>query len=69
MLISDFVTVSFRQVLRNWTRYQGVMIIISIGIAGLIVSPQRPAGRECFENPGAASALLDYSVQGEATDQ
>ena len=36
MLVADFFTVSFRQVLRNRARYQAVIIIIAIGIAGTI---------------------------------
>lgn len=36
MLIADFLTVSFRQVVRNRTRYQAVIVIISLGIAGTV---------------------------------
>jgi putative ABC transport system permease protein len=37
MLVSDFVKVSFRLILRNRSRYQGVILFIAFGIAGLIV--------------------------------
>ena len=37
MLISDLVEVCFRQIVRNRARYQGVVVIIALGIAGFVV--------------------------------
>lgn len=37
MLDADFIRVSMRQVVRNRSRYRGVVAIIALGIAGLIV--------------------------------
>jgi len=39
MVFADLLDISFRQILRDKTRYHGVLVVIALGIAGLIVVP------------------------------
>lgn len=72
MLASDFVQVCVRQIVRNRSRYRGVVAIIAVGIAGLIVlatlgrSVELGIGRNLEILGRACLIQAEWSTSGKA---
>ncbi len=72
MLVSDFVQVCLRQIVRHRSRYRGVIAIIAVGIAGLIVlatlgrSVELAVGRNLEILGRACLIQAEWSTNGTA---
>jgi putative ABC transport system permease protein len=64
MVLADLLSISFRQIARNQRRYQGVLAVIAVGIAGLAVVP--PMGNAIELKIGTNLELLARATILEA---
>jgi putative ABC transport system permease protein len=64
MVFADLLNISFRQIVRDKRRYQGVLAVIAVGIAGLVVVP--PMGNAIEEKIGTNLELLARATIIEA---